>query len=334
VIRDDDDSEDSIAESDTDDEEPEEAQATAGATTPLGDAHALSNSEDGDLTKTSWHVFTLMATIPFEEPNSQDTAGPATLRLDANVLHEDANEISYYLSELNRRHGEIDFYLNCPEASFSSVQEYARTLQTEASGDPEGIVADKVHIFRAARHIFTFFYPITFDHVVTRKFWGAVDRILRDTYAPSRKFALKLRARNVRNVHHAVDYIKEELFFKRTPAYNQTNVPHEFIQAWLMILMFFVLFPAGGAMARRADSYPKRCQALLTQGTGKVIRRLQTDCLRDRESVSVIGTAALLVGQLLENARGNVNFPDRQRLMTSYWNDLQRLVWCSSRTVV
>jgi hypothetical protein len=282
----------------------------------------LSNGSDGDPSKISWHVFTLMATVPDEGPNAQDSAGPATLRLDSTVLHQDANEINHYLSESNRRHGELDSYLNCPEASFPPVQEFARTLQADAAGDPEGINADKVHIFRAAQHIFTFFYPLTFNHLVARKFWGAIDRILRDEHA--RKFVLQSRIRNVRNVHHAVDYIKEELFFKRTPEYNQTNVPHEFIQAWLMILMFFVLLPT--PMSRRADSYPKRCQALLTQGTVKVIKRLQTDSLRDRESVSVIGTAALLVGQLLENARGNINFPDRQRLMTSYWNDLQRLV--------
>jgi hypothetical protein len=265
-----------------------------------------------------------MATIPVEAPNDQQQAEPATLRLDSTVLHEDADEINYYLSELNRRHGELDSYLNCPEVPFQSVQEFARTLRTDSAGDPEGINENKIHLFRAARHIFTFFYPLTFDHIVARKFWGAVDRILRDDFASVRKFMLRSRIRSVRNVHHAVDYIKEELFFKRTPAYNQTNVPHEFIQAWLMILMFFVLFPT--PMSRRADSYPKRSQALLTQGTVKVIKRLQTDSLRDRESVSAIGTTALLVGQLLENARGNINFPDRQRLMTSYWNDLQRLV--------
>src|SRR5258708_2839711 len=96
----DDDSDDSVAESDTDDDELPEAQATAGATAPSRDAQveALSSSTDGDPSKTSWHVFTLMATIPFEEPNAQDTAGPARLRLDTTVLHEDANEINYYLS--------------------------------------------------------------------------------------------------------------------------------------------------------------------------------------------------------------------------------------------
>jgi hypothetical protein len=261
-----------------------------------------------------------MATIPFQEPNAGDTA--EALRLDSTVLHEDANEINYYLSELNRRHGEVDSYLNCREASFSSVQEFAKTLTTEP--DREGINADKIHLFRAARHIFSFFYPLTFNHLVARKFWGAVDRILRDDYVATRKFVLQSRVKAIRSVHNAVDYIKEELFFKRTPAYNQTNVPHEFIQAWLMILMWFVLFPT--QFARKADSYPKRCQALLTQGMVKVIKRLQTDSLRDRESVSAIGTTALLVGQLLENARGNINFPDRQRLMKSYWSDLQRLV--------
>jgi hypothetical protein len=129
---------------------------------------------------------------------------------------------------------------------------------------------------------------------------------------------------NFRHLTRVVDDLREELFSKRTPAHNQTNVPHEFIQAFMLCLMFFILYTTD--QADRSSNYLARCRALLTQGKIKVIQRLQTVTLRDREAASPLGVASLLIGQLVHDIGSGSLFSDRHRLINLYLDDLQRLV--------
>lgn len=272
-----------------------------------------------------WHVFTLMATKPsdMETKSNVSTSGKSPtasqrLDLDETQLGEDTDEIDKYLSSVNKRQGECLAYVNCPKLSYEDVKAYYRTVQ----GNPD----DRHHIFKSAKNILSFFYPLSFQHVVTSKFWGAIDPILRGNETTKFSSQLQSAIRNLHILSHIIADLKEELFSKRNPEHNQTNVPHEFIQAWMLILMYFILCSTSEAV--RSSSYPRRAKALLKQGKMKTIRRLQTVSLRDREAASPLGIVSLLIGQLLQDARAGPMFFDRNRLASLYWAELQQLVSC------
>jgi hypothetical protein len=229
---------------------------------------------------------------------------------------EDADEIDKYLSSINKRRGERLAYLDCSEQSYT----YSKASFDGNSAATE----DEHHLFKSARNILSFFYPLSFQRTVTLKFWGAINRILQDKQSGQTSVRIQSAIRNIHLFSRLIKESKEELFSKRSPEYNQTNVPHEFIQAWILILMYFVLLTT--PEAGRSSSYPQRARALLTQGKMKVIQRLQTVSLRDREAVSPLGIVSLLIGQLLQDSRQGPMFLDRNRLASSYWVELQQLV--------
>lgn len=289
-----------------------------------------SDSENSD----AWHVFTLLATnvskVDGDEGSSNGSISVEPLQkehalvVDGKMLREDSDETNTYLISYNRRRGESTAWQQCPTSWPDEVGKYLSSIDTSSSADHSfNLNHSKAHLFKAATMIFTFFYPFDYKHIVTEKFWGAINRIIQSedvTRTPSR---FKAMIHNARHLAAVVEDLKEELFSKRTPAYNQTNVPHEFIQAWLMILMYFVLYTSPDA--GHSSTYLKRARILLTQGKMKVIQRLQTVSLRDREAVSPLGVASLLVGQLLSDSRGQPMFPDRHLLASLYWRDIQRL---------
>jgi hypothetical protein len=330
----DDDSEDySSDEPDPYDEEDAAAGAnsTAVATTtqpgvPLNEPITHQDILGADQIIEQWHVFTLLATTPSKiSVAGVNTLHPVEdtgkLQVDDKILQEDANDVDNYLTTTNRRQGEKEAYRNCHTATYAQVRDFAKTLKTDPQNDPNGINTDRLRLIKSARHMFTFFYPISFDHVVTHKYWGAVLQILQSEQPNFAYF--RARVRRVRFIHHVIDNLKEELFSRRSPEYNTTNVPHEFIQAFLMLTMFLVLFTTD--QAKRSADYTKRCRLLLAQGKFKVIRRLQTVSLREKEAILPLGVASMLAGKLLENARGDQDFTDRQRLLSGYFSDLQQL---------
>ena len=279
----------------------------------------------------TWHVFTLLATNITQKENVSN--GPPTpdlpkamptLVVDQKVLQDDSDDIDNYLFSINKRPGESIAWEQCPTRAPDDIKKYLTSLDNTPEHDPLGLNHTKMHLFKAAKKIITFFYPLDYDHTVTRKFWGAVDRIIESEDTNKSPSRFRYTVHNVRTLTSVIEDLKEELFSKRTPTYNQTNVPHEFIQAWLMCLMYFVLYTT--PEAERSSKYLKRARALLTQGKMKVIRRLQTVSLRDREAVSPFGISSILVGELLQDTRGQPIFPDRHRLASLYWRDIQNLV--------
>jgi hypothetical protein len=262
-----------------------------------------------------------MATSPKNTEITTDddedaSAAVPNLDVDKKQLLEDADEIDNYLSSVNKRRGEKLAYLNCGKKTYAEVKE-SFNHKSAASNDEH-------LLFKAARNIITFFYPLPFQRTVTLKFWGAIDRLLRDKQLmqPSPRFQTAVH--NIHVLSRLIRDSKEELFSKRNPEHNQTNVPHEFIQAWILILMYFILLTT--PEAGRSSSYPQRARALLTQGKMKVIQRLQTVSLKDREAASPLGVVSLLIGQLLQDAKSGPIFLDRNRLASAYWNELQQLV--------
>jgi hypothetical protein len=283
-------------------------------------------TDESDLSPERWHVFTLLATSPAritvaERSEPHPFLSSNHLEVDQKLLQTDADDVNNYLLTRNKRPGEKESWARCPTASYAQVRAYGKSLSTDPKDDPSGVNTDRLHLIKSTRHMFTFFYPIDFDHVVSQKYWGAVLRILQADQ-PNWAF-FRARVRRIRFVHHVVDNLKEELFSQRQPAYNTTNVPHEFIQVWLMLIMFLVLFATD--QAKRSSDYTKRCRTLLMQGKFKVIRRLQTVSLREKEAVLPMGVASLLIGKLCENARGDQDSTDRERLLGGYFGDLQNL---------
>jgi hypothetical protein len=284
-----------------------------------------------EATDDTWYVFTLLATSIAQRENANNGSTTSdspeempALVVDEKVLKDDSDDINNYLFSINRRRGESIAWTQCPTRTPDDIEKYLASLDTTHENDRLGLNHAKMHLFKAAKKIITFFYPPDYDHMVTQKFWGAVDRIIESEETDKSSSRFRQTVRNVRLLAYVIEDLKEELFSKRTPAYNQTNVPHEFIQAWLMCLMYFVLYTT--SEAQRSSTYLKRARALLTQGKMKVIRRLQTVSLRDREAVSPLGISSILIGQLLQDSGGQPMFPDRHRLASLYWRDIQALV--------
>jgi len=306
-------------------------QTTNDPRQPLITIEQSQESFKKETTDDTWYVFTLLATsitqtenVSNGSPTSDSPKAMPVLVVDEKVLEDDSDEINNYLFSINKRRGESVAWTQCPTRTPDDIQKYLTSLDTTPEDDRHDLNHAKMHLFKAAKKIITFFYPLHYDHMVTRKFWGAVDRIIEseDTNKSSSRFTRTVS--NVRSLAFVIEDLKEELFSKRTPAYNQTNVPHEFIQAWLMCLMYFVLYTT--SEAERSSTYLKRARALLIQGKMKVIRRLQTVSLRDREAVSPLGISSILIGQLLQYSGDQPMFPDRHHLASLYWRDIQDLV--------
>jgi hypothetical protein len=276
----------------------------------------------------TWHVFTMLATKISGELAADEIVSPATIdsthtvTLDDHVLREDADEIAAYLLSVNKRRGERAAYAACPKSTMSAVQNSINTLSPSVERAEHS--TRQARLFEALRNIFTFFYPPEFEHEITQKYWGAAERVLQEAQADTPSQFFLRRYRNIRNLSNFVKDLKEELFLRRNPAHHHTNVPHEFIQAWMLCLMYFVQFSTNEA--ERTLNYLRRCRSLLDRGKINVIQRLQTFTLQDKEAVLPLGAIALTLGQLIEDAKGGPLFPDRHRLTALYWDELQQLV--------
>jgi hypothetical protein len=280
-----------------------------------------------DLSDT-WHVFSLLATHVLNEtpPNSDDpprSNSEQVLKVDQSTMKDDCDEADHYLSTVNKRRNENQAYIQCPTKTFAEVREYALSIIPADRSETHGAVYMQLQLMKFTYNIFSFFYPLRYDHIVTRKFWGAVDRMMRSEQVSSKPERYQTYIQEIKILSHVVEDLKEELFSKRSPAHNHTNIPHEFIQAWMLCLMYFILYST--SEVGRSRAYLKRCRVLLTQGKMKVIQRLQLIRLRDREAVSPLGVQSLLIGQLLQDVRGGPLFFDRHQLATMYWADVQQL---------
>jgi hypothetical protein len=276
-----------------------------------------------------WHIFTLLATHVNHDTSekAQETAeglNEPSLVLDDRILKDDCDEAHQYLQFVNKRRGENQAYAQCPMKTTRQLREFALTLLPRDGSKATGDAALQLQLMKSAYNIFTFFYPLRYDHPITHKYWGAVYRMAQNEETPvsSERFTMYLQ--DIRKLSHVIEDVKEELFSKRSPAHDQTNIPNEFVQAWMLCLMYFVLY--GTEEMGRTRSYLRRCRSLLTQGKIKVLQRLEIVNLSDREAVSPFGACSLLIGQLLQDIRDGPLFFDRHKLASLYWNDIQTLV--------
>ena len=285
-------------------------------------------AENQEIVNNAWHVFTLLATNPAKEveigPTDKPSDSTTELTVDEEVLKEDSDEIDRYLAFSNKRRGEAMAYAACPVETLDRLEAHIRSQYLIPANDHAGLDHDRVHLFKAAKIVFSFFFPLNYEHVVSSKFWGAIDRIIKSDRTTKSASRFRYIVHGIRKLSRSVEDLRDQLTAKRTPAYNQTNVPQEFIQAFMFAFMYFVLLPTDEA--ERSASYLHRCGGLLRQGKLTVIQRLQTVSLKDREAVSPLGIISVYIGQLLEEVRVGPLFLERHKLASLYWNDLIKLV--------
>jgi hypothetical protein len=129
----------------------------------------------------AWHVFTLLASrinmqasskslIP--SSTSQSRTPEDTLSVDKELLNEDSDEMDQYLRSINNRRGEREAYRQCLSRIQEDVRSFVNSLDVAGIVDSHDYSIAKIHFYNAAKDIFTFFYPLHYTHVVTRKYWG------------------------------------------------------------------------------------------------------------------------------------------------------------------
>lgn len=84
----------------------------------------------------------------------------------------------------------------------------------------------------------------------------------------------------------------------------------------IIFQMYFTCFPT--EQVHRPSNHIRRCKERLLQGRLKMIERLQTVNIREREAVLPLGVTVLLLGQLLHDSQGPLT-PERHRLTSMYW---------------
>ncbi|OCK75231.1 hypothetical protein K432DRAFT_429549 [Lepidopterella palustris CBS 459.81] len=242
----------------------------------------------------TWHVFTAQHTLTV-----------------------DSDDIDHYLASKNKRLGESTAYVECPTKTFQEVKDYVSSLGSSEHMDLDNVSTSELHLLKAAMNILSLFFPLHYEHKITQKYWGAIDRILRESSQRSPRFLRVVW--DVRRTSRTVRDLKD-LFSSYTPAENQIEAPWEFMRAWMFCLMYFILYSTEGA--GKSPSYQLRCRALLRKGKSKVLQGLQIMRLRDREAVSPLGISSLLIFGLLRDLRDR---PVSFTVAARYWRDIQQL---------
>lgn len=298
-----------------------------------GSASGDRQSSAVSFTAEGFHVFTVLATdfdagsVP-QVATQNSTAGPGTrttaqqFQANEQVLRNDLAEMNKYLSTKNSRPMESESYTQCPTKTTRDVE--ASIEQLKALRDQDSRYQQeynrKIAFARAARDVFEFFFPLRYENVVTLKYWGALDRIIRAQGIKSARGQFDVVVRDMSSLARVTNEIKLELFSGRDARDYVTTVPHEFIQAWMLCLMYFIMFTT--EYSPHSVSHIRRCRERLLQGRVKMIERLQTVNIHDMEAVLPLGITSLLLGQLLQDNQGPL-IPDRHRLTSFYWEYLQ-----------
>ncbi|KAF2676789.1 hypothetical protein K458DRAFT_424536 [Lentithecium fluviatile CBS 122367] len=288
----------------------------------LDGSHATSDRESY-----GFHVFTLLATVPTSPtPRGESSSQQGTLcmdplfKVDERQLSEDLNQLDEYLSSGNTRRMECVSYQECLSKTLYDVQQSCTKLNRDE-------YSLKKNLFRAVRDIFELYLPLRCNHTVALKFWGSIDHIIQTKGIASEYTRFEEDVRDISQLGQLAKEIKEEIFSGKELVESMITIPHEFIQAWLLFQMFLACFFAESA--RRSSSHIRRCKQKLLKGRLKMVERLQTVNIREREAVLPLGVTALMLGQLLDGSQ--VFTPSGPHSLTSaYWtcfNDLKSEVY-------
>ncbi|KAF2463922.1 uncharacterized protein BDR25DRAFT_346990 [Lindgomyces ingoldianus] len=273
----------------------------------------------------AFHVFTLLATEPItQSPDTtvdpaQGSAGPPKqqYRVNEKQLQQDLSEADIYLSTKNSREMESKSYTECPPKTTYQVENSISSLRGLLDREEFN---NKLTFARAAKDLFEFFLPLRYEHPLTLKFWGGLNRILQTRGIKSAHGQFAMIAKDLSNLAKVASEIKLELFSEKDWSEFVTTVPHEFIQAWMMLIIFIVMFSTD--RFAKSSSHIRRCKERFLQGRLKMIERLQPVSIREREAVLPLGLTVLILGQLLHDSQGPLTL-ERHRLTSFYWDSLK-----------
>ncbi|KAH7122449.1 hypothetical protein B0J11DRAFT_339407 [Dendryphion nanum] len=258
-----------------------------------------------------FHVFTLLATVPVQSPGSKLTT--THYRIDEKQLQQDLSDLDEYLSSQNKRQLEGSLYEDCPKKTTYDLEQLISTLEIASDNDYSNI-RDFVE---ALGIIFELFIPLRYEHPVTLKFWGSVSRIISTENIRGGRGDFEATVKDLRELAKVANEIRMEIFSGKKLSNFITKVPHEFTQAWMLLEMFLICYTT--EESSRCSHHVRRCKNRLCQGRSKIIERLQTVNIREREAVLPLGVTSMILAQLVYDRQGPLT-PERHRLTMTYWD--------------
>jgi hypothetical protein len=201
-------------------------RSSDGSSTAYGSASTLRVDE--------FHVFTLLATVPVTSKATPKPSGattdpnssvPPQYAISEQQLQRDLAELDHYLSSGNSRHTESVGYGQCRGRTTYDVEQSISGLDASDRGGSH----NKRAFVKSAGKIFELFFPLRYEHIITKKFWGSIDTIIHNKSADA---SFSVLVKEVFMLAKVANLIKEELFTERELSDYLTAVPREFIQAW------------------------------------------------------------------------------------------------------
>ncbi|KXT10639.1 hypothetical protein AC579_1250 [Pseudocercospora musae] len=146
-------------------------------------------------------------------------------------------------------------YATCPEASRANVQTWLATFSTDTSSEPylsgseigKNLSSRKKWIALLSGYVFGFFFPLDFDHLLTRKFWGALQNLLQGTtfyglgdedLDYDRRMAEEFLELLLKNIVPYIASLSKAFYGHES---QDLSLPDQFFRAWLHIVSAFVL---------------------------------------------------------------------------------------------
>ena len=202
-----------------------------------------------------------------------------------------------------------DSYLRCTEASRQDVEKWIKDVNAR-SGEHKALLRKKLLIARASQHIAGFFWPADFDHVTTRKFWGALLTLLSGENFNAQDY--DARRRRTTDADEAQEFLSSlcehiyEFVFTFTTTFSGYEdalvaLPEQFYVAWLHLVSAFAL--AASAKSNKVtyhyrenpDYQLQQVGQLLQEGERILTTRLRKDDIEDFEVCTSRGIVALML---------------------------------------
>ncbi|KAM3423144.1 hypothetical protein BST61_g597 [Cercospora zeina] len=206
-------------------------------------------------------------------------------------------------------------YLSCGEASPEEIQGWLKLHETSGTEDKAKPVSKRERTIKQHRLIianlsqglFGFFWPMDFDHVLARKFWGALKVLLYGEVFYGN--GIKDRKKDVEMMqgffHDLCDRVFDFILpFATAFSHCETDLstlPEQFYRAWLHIISAFTI-AAKAKLGKDHDSNwsePherfRSAQEALEEGERALVLRMRRDDIEDFEICSSRGIVSLML---------------------------------------
>ncbi|GIZ46248.1 hypothetical protein CKM354_000938000 [Cercospora kikuchii] len=206
-------------------------------------------------------------------------------------------------------------YLSCGEATLEDIQGWLKQQETAATEDNLKLLTKaerlvrlhKILIATLSQGLFGFFWPMEFDHVVLRKFWGALKELLEDkTFYGN---GISDRRKDIEMMqgflHELCDRVFEFVLTFATAFSGRdsdlSKLPEQFYLAWLHILSAFTIAAKAKLGKGYYDNWEepnnrfRSAKEALEEGEKALVLRLRRDNIEDFEVCSSRGIVSLML---------------------------------------